>query len=208
MPLNSLSLWTLAVLSMFVALLSWRFLFLGLDNTFVGAPFDAFLQNDRAFFVAHVITSPIALAIGALQFFPTFRNRSISRHRWVGRIYSLSILVGGLSAIFLTFSAWNRPMAASGFFLLGVFWLLSTGYAIHLARSKRIEQHRDWMNRSFALTASALTLRLYLGAFFVAGCDYHEVSSILAWLAWVPNLVVAEVIIARRANTAANANAR
>ena len=58
------------------------------------------------------------------------------------------------------------------------------------------------MIRSFALTFGAVTLRLqlplagYLGATGVIPSDFVWSYQYIAWLAWVPNLIVAELFIA------------
>jgi len=191
------SLITLLVLSLLVALSSWRFALIGFETAFPGAPFEGFLVNDRLAFIAHVVAAPVALALGAVQFFPRFRARSLARHRWIGRVYVVAILLGGVSAIALTFSMWDRPVAASGFLLLGAIWIGATVQAVLAARRGAIATHQAWMIRSFALTASALTLRLYLAGFLAAGQDYVAVSGLLAWLCWVPNLIFAEWLIRR-----------
>jgi hypothetical protein len=60
------------------------------------------------------------------------------------------------------------------------------------------------MIRSFALTLAAVTLRLYLPAAIVMGKfqlipdDFVSSYQVIAWIAWVPNLVIAEIWIAMR----------
>jgi hypothetical protein len=51
------------------------------------------------------------------------------------------------------------------------------------------------MIRSFALTFAAVTLRLYLPASQIAGMPFPAAYSAIAWLCWVPNLLVAEWFI-------------
>ena len=58
--------------------------------------------------------------------------------------------------------------------------------------------HRRWMIRSFALTLAAVTLRLYLPASLAAGLPFETAYPAIAWLCWVPNLIVAEVVVLRR----------
>lgn len=149
--LTSAPLSALAILSFFMALGSWRSMLMPLESAFQNALFEAPLANDRLIFIVYIVSSPIALAIGAIQFFPRFRNNSLVRHRWIGRVFGLSILTGGVSAVLLTFSMWDRPIAATGFLLLGSIWLWTTGYAIALARRGKIAAHKDWMIRSFCV---------------------------------------------------------
>jgi hypothetical protein len=59
------------------------------------------------------------------------------------------------------------------------------------------------MIRSFALTFAAVTLRLGLFPMMAAGMIYVEAIVWLAWLSWLPNLVVAELWLRRTARPAA-----
>ena len=60
-------------------------------------------------------------------------------------------------------------------------------------------RHRAWMVRAFALILAAVTLRLQLpGLFWIFSGDETPVFAVVAWTAWVPNLVAAEWILRRR----------
>jgi hypothetical protein len=48
------------------------------------------------------------------------------------------------------------------------------------------------MVRNFSLTFAAVTLRLYIPASVFAGIDFAVAYPIIAWLCWLPNLLVAE----------------
>jgi hypothetical protein len=54
------------------------------------------------------------------------------------------------------------------------------------------------MIRNFSLTFAAVTLRLYLPASLAAGLPFDTVYPAIAWLCWVPNLVVAEFLLRER----------
>jgi hypothetical protein len=54
------------------------------------------------------------------------------------------------------------------------------------------------MIRSFALTFAAVTLRLYLPFPMIWGFEFIEGYRIIAWLCWVPNLLIAELWIHNR----------
>ena len=53
------------------------------------------------------------------------------------------------------------------------------------------------MIRNYSLTFGAVTLRIWLPLFIVLfGIERFEFSyAIIAWLAWVPNLILAELFI-------------
>jgi hypothetical protein len=54
------------------------------------------------------------------------------------------------------------------------------------------------MLRSYALTLAAVTLRLYLPAFEMAGYSFDVSYPLISWIAWVPNLLVVEWVVLTR----------
>lgn len=150
----------------------------------------------------HITTSIVALVIGPFTLSTKFRERNMNRHRIAGRIYMVGILLGGVSGLYLSFYATGGLVAKLGFGLLSVLWLTSAYEALHRVKNKKIKEHRNWMIRNYALTFAAVTLRIWLPLFIVLfGIEHFELSyAIIAWLAWVPNLIVAELFIRKRLN--------
>ncbi|PED34028.1 DUF2306 domain-containing protein [Bacillus cereus] len=150
----------------------------------------------------HIMTSIVALVIGPFTLSTKFRERNINRHRIVGRIYMVGILLGGVSGLYLSFYATGGLVAKLGFGLLSILWLASAYQALHRVKNKQIKDHRNWMIRNYSLTFGAVTLRIWLPLFIVLfGIERFELSyAIIAWLAWVPNLILAELFIRKRLN--------
>lgn len=144
----------------------------------------------------HVAGAASALLIGPLQFLPAIRQRAPTVHRWIGRTYVMGCLLGGAAGLVLAFGASTGPISTAGFGLLAVFWITTNATAWQIARQRRFDGHREWMIRSFALTLSAVTLRIYLGVLFVAPfAAYESAYRAISFLCWVPNLLVAELYI-------------
>lgn len=144
----------------------------------------------------HVLGSGVALLLGGFQFLPRLRARRIQLHRWLGRTYLIAVLIGGLGGIVMAAQADGGLAGQIGFFLLAVVWLVSGWQAYAAVRRGDIQAHRVWMIRNFALTFAAVTLRAYLGlSQAVFGLSFAEFYPAVAWLCWVPNLVVAEWLI-------------
>lgn len=144
----------------------------------------------------HVLGSGVALLIGGFQFLPGLRARRTNLHRWLGRIYLSAVLLGGIGGFALARQADGGLAGQFGFSLLAVFWLLSGWQAYAAIRRRDIPAHRVWMIRNFSLTFAAVTLRIYLGlAQGPAGLDFDAFYPAVAWLCWVPNLIVAEWLI-------------
>ena len=119
-------------------------------------------------------------------------------NRWIGRIYFLGCLAGGVSGLILSAGVSAGPIAAAGFGTLGLLWIFVTTQGWLAARRRSWSRHRRWMIRSYALTFAAVTLRLYLPVAVIAaihGYDFMVAYRAIAWLAWVPNAVVAELYL-------------
>lgn len=186
-----------ALSSLVVALLSYRFLFLGLPESF--PTMTPHIDGARLAFLAHVSAAPVALALGAFQFMPRARSLAPGLHRWSGRVYGAAILLGAVAALGMLATANGGLAAQTGFGLLAVAWIATTAVAVRFAVQRRFADHRRWMIRSYALTFAAVTLRLYLGAMMAAGMDYVDAIGFLAWVSWLPNLAAAEVLVRRTA---------
>jgi len=87
------------------------------------------------------------------------------------------------------------PIAGTGFSLLGIAWIAATIFAVREILAQRVSSHRRWMIRSFALTLSAVTLRLYLPASFQLGLDPILSYRVISWACWLPNMVLAELYL-------------
>lgn len=86
-------------------------------------------------------------------------------------------------------------MAACGFLALGAAWIVTTALAVRFIWRGDALQHRRWMIRSFALTAAAITLRIYLPFVFVFHWPFSVAYPAIAWLCWMPNLTAVEVYL-------------
>lgn len=189
--MQRLPIYVIAILSLAVAMISYRFLVLGLIPAFSGMI--GHITDQKLAFLMHIGAAPIALALGTFQFAGGLRSRFPAAHRWSGRVYVGAILVGGVSALFLSVNATDRPVAAAGFGALALVWITSTAIALRFALARDLRRHRAWMIRSFALTFAAVTLRVQLPFFFIVGeMDYMQASNYVAWLCWVPNILAAE----------------
>ena len=148
--------------------------------------------------LSHFIGGGIALLLGAFQFNSRLRIRYTHVHRWIGRIYIFAILFGGIGGLILSFQADGGLTGQLGFGLLAGAWLLSGGIAFFEIRRGNIQNHQNWMIRNYALTLAAVTLRIYLPLSMISGVDFLQAYQVIAWMCWVPNLIIAEWIIFRK----------
>jgi len=183
-----------------IALISWRILIVGVADA---TPFMMHHLEARSLFLySHLFFGPVALAILPFQLAAGIRRKAPMVHRWLGRVYAAAVLLSGLPSFALAFNTSAVPIAAAGFATLGVLWIIVTAQAVRLAMRREFAGHRAWMIRSAAMTFAGVTLRIYLGIAaglvgFETQAQFHITYQIVAWLAWVPNVIIAEWIIRR-----------
>ncbi len=151
----------------------------------------------RLAFYTHIFPALLVLLAGLTQFSGAILQRATALHRWVGRVYVYSILgVCGPAAIVMAWYANGGPVAQASFLLLSIFWWVATWMAYRAIRTGDIRKHGAWMIRSYALTLSAITLRLMqFGLAQYSDIDPETAYRLVAWPSWVLNWAVAEVII-------------
>jgi uncharacterized membrane protein len=147
----------------------------------------------------HVFAASIALLLGPLQFYQRLRGRWPRLHRITGRLYlGAGVAIGGLAGLYMATFAYGGLVAKLGFATLALAWLGSGFRAYRAIRAGDIATHRRWMVRNFALTLAAVTLRILLPVSGLSGIPFATAYPAIAWLCWVPNLLVAEWILARQ----------
>lgn len=150
----------------------------------------------RYSFYAHVFTSVFVLPAGFTQFNKVFfRN---AWHRRLGMLYVLTVLCISAPTGFLMGLHANGGLGAkASFVLLSSLWFLTTLLAFITAKKRRFIEHGEWMLYSYSLALSAITFRLLALGFDVF--DIHvrpqEVYVTIAWLSWVPNIIIAHLFI-------------
>jgi len=188
----------IAVFALLIGLYPLMYAFVEKEYTFLNSKFPELLSDYfwMTFFYLHIVFGGLSLFIGWIQFLPKIRIQRPKIHRTVGKVYILSVFFSSISAIYLGFFANEGIISSVGFISLGIVWLASTLLAFYEIKRWRINEHQKWMIISYAACFSAVTLRIYmpiLNNFLEPGTTYKTV----AWLCWVPNIIVAYVITKR-----------
>jgi uncharacterized membrane protein len=111
---------------------------------------------DRGLLIPHTLAGIFALLIGPINFSSRIRQRHLTLHRVLGRIYVVSVFVGSFTGIAL---AWGRP-GLPGTSMQAAAWMVCTTAALLTARNCQIVQHRQWMARSYAVTFTFISSRV------------------------------------------------
>jgi uncharacterized membrane protein len=144
--------------------------------------------------LVHIGGMMVAAALGPFQFLRAFRDRYRGLHRAMGKVYLLGALVGGGAGLYMAQYSASGIVSDIGFGLLAIALLLASGLAYLAIRRGVVQEHREWMTRSYALILAAVTLRIYI-PFLEAAFGEQDGYAIVAWACWIPNLIVAEWLI-------------
>ncbi len=151
-------------------------------------------------FYTHITCSIFALILGGLQFISFIIQNHPRFHRAIGKAYIVLVLFfSAPSGLIMGFYANGGAVSKISFVLLSLLWWFFTFFAYCRIKNKNVESHINFMYRSYALTVSAITFRMYvmLVPHFIH-LPAKEMYSLIAWLSWVPNLLVAELLIKYR----------
>lgn len=158
------------------------------------------------FLLLHVAAGVTALVLAPLQLVPRVRDRIPALHRASGRIYAVACAIGAPAGFMLALGTTAGPIAGAGFAVSALLWPVFTFIGIKAAIDGRFEDHRAWMIRSFAITSTAITLRLMLPfAGLVLAVPFFPAYRVIAWLSWLTNLAIAELYLRRKQRSPARA---
>lgn len=156
---------------------------------------------------AHFVAGGVLLLLGPVQLIGRVRRRWPGLHRWLGRVYVIAAAVtgaGGLGFI-VTRGTIGGPVMDIGF---GLYGLLTCGAAVlawQRAWTGRIEAHRAWAIRLFALVIGSWLYRMEYGLWFLTmGRTGHSsdfrggFDAVMAFAFYLPNLAVAELFLRAR----------
>ena len=189
--------------------------YLSLDRTRSRVPQPDDFAPHYPVLVAHVLFGSVALLTACLQVWPWFRGRYPVAHRIIGRLYVFGgVLPAGVMGFTIGAFSPFGPLARVSNVLLATLWLTFTAAGYWMARQRRYAEHRRWMVRSFALTASIITNRFWgVIAYLVLSPQLETtfggnekmlawtIAGLSTWLGWVLTLLVAEWWLEPRAGS-------
>lgn len=180
--------------TLWVLYLTWPEL--GLDpSTFPRAMARAWTERLEVFAV-HVVSSLLALPLGALMFHPATRRWRVHRH--MGILFAPLSLLAALSGICLAGSAYGGPVARWGFAGMGTAWLVCIALGLEALWRRDFKEHGDWMLSGLVVGFGAVLFRVMsrIGPFL--GFKTVLVYQWSTWLCWLPGLLLCRYYLKKR----------
>jgi hypothetical protein len=157
----------------------------------------------------HFVTGALLLLLGPVQLISSIRARLPAVHRWIGRVYAAAAFLAGVGG--LVFIAMKGTvggvMMNIAFATYGALTVLAAVQTVRHAMARRIDVHRGWAIRLFALAIGSWLYRMGYGLFFAFGGTDNPghtpafngwFDHVMNWAFFVPPLIVAELFIRAR----------
>ncbi|HEX4846727.1 MAG TPA: DUF2306 domain-containing protein [Novosphingobium sp.] len=158
-----------------------------------------FYWDRRYWLYVHLCAGLFALLSGPLQFVARLRQRHPGVHRWSGRFYLLGTVTAAVTAVWL---AWTspvpQPLYAIGLYLVSLLWLATGWQGWRLIRRRKLDTHREWMIRNYAVTFFFVMFFGIFDGLTAAGWPEEQWAvavTLAVWLGILMPLVTAEWVI-------------
>lgn len=153
----------------------------------------------RAWILLHIAAGTVALFAGPVQLWLGLSNRRIDVHRRLGMVYLIAGFFSSSAAFYLATHTDGGWMFGSGLFGLGVAWFITTGMAYVSVRKSLLDQHKEWMIRSYVVMFAFVTFRMLFVALQAAQIGtVQEQLGVASWFCWAVPLLVTEAALQGR----------
>jgi len=167
------------------------------------------ISSFKWYLLPHGIMGACALLLGPMQFSDRLRQKFAKFHRVVGRFYVAGVFIGAPLGFYIQY--YEERIGGTRSFSFAAFtdaaiWMLTTAIAMYFILNGKVQQHRQWMTRSFAVAIVFLEVRVVLG---VTGLEKlgDSVAETVVWMCVAFSLLFADVVLQwqdlRRPRTAA-----
>ena len=170
------------------------------DESFLVHPKDPLWQHYEPFkwwLLPHGIAGACALLLGPMQFSDRLRDRFRRLHRVVGRIYVAGVFVAAPLGFYIQY--FQERMGDTRSFSIAAaadaaLWMITTGIAMVFILRGKVQEHRQWMTRSFAVALVFLEGRVIGGVSGWENLDVHANETIV-WACLAFSILSADLVL-------------
>jgi len=170
------------------------------DEGFLVYPEDPVWQHYEPFkwwLLPHGIAGACALLLGPMQFSDRLRQRFRRVHRVVGRIYVAGVFAAAPLGFYIQY--FQERMGVPRSFTIAAatdaaLWMVTTGIAMVFILKGKVQEHRQWMTRSFAIALVFLEVRVIGGVGGFENLDIHANETIV-WFCLAFSILAADLVL-------------
>jgi hypothetical protein len=181
------------------ALPYFTFLFVDAPNPFVSDISYKLYFPKRGWLLLHIVGGMLAVLAGPVQLWLGLSDRRMDLHRRLGYVYIGGVALGVVGAVVLAVQTDLGSVFGAGLLGLATAWVMTTGLAFASIRRGLMDQHKEWMIRSYVVTFAFVMFRVGdLGMRAAGFSDVLQNIAFLAWASWVLPLLVTEGVLQGR----------
>jgi len=156
------------------------------------------IQSFKWWLLPHGIMGACALLLGPMQFSDRLRQRFTKFHRVVGRFYVAGVFVAAPLGFYIQHFE-ERLGGARSFSVAAavdaILWMLTTAIAFAFILNGKVQQHRQWMTRSFAVAIVFLEVRVVLGVTGLEKVSGGAFDETVVWACVAFSLLFADIAL-------------
>lgn len=153
-------------------------------------------QPFKWYLLPHGMMGACALLLGPMQFSDRLRQRFTKLHRIIGRFYVAGVFVGAPLGFYI--QHFEERLGGTRSFSMAALsdaglWMITTAVAVFFILKGRVQQHRQWMIRSYAIAIVFLEVRVVSGVFGFD--DSLKAAETIVWMCVAFSLLFADLVI-------------
>jgi len=154
------------------------------------------IESFKWWLLPHGLAGACALILGPMQFSDRLRQRFAKLHRVMGRFYIASVFIAAPLGAYIQYL--DEPLGSPRSFTIetvvqGGLWMLTTGIALAFIMRGKVQQHRQWMTRSFG-TGPLIFLEARV-IFHLAGVTTPFQAETVVWICTACSIFVADLVL-------------
>jgi uncharacterized membrane protein len=160
-------------------------------------PFWPHIQTFKWWLLPHGLAGACALILGPMQFSDRLRKRFTKVHRVVGRFYVAGVFCAAPLGVYIQYFEEGMGGGRTFSFAAAVdatLWITTTAVALAFILKGNVQQHRQWMTRSYAVAIVFLEVRVVGG---ITGWESlgERVNEAIVWGCLSFSLLLADFVI-------------
>jgi hypothetical protein len=154
----------------------------------------AHIASFKMWLLPHGMAAAFALFLGPFQFSERLRRKYITVHKTFGYLYIAGCYIGAPLGIYIQWFE-ERLGAARSFTMVAgadaALWIFATSMALWMIRTGWMQQHRQWMIRSFSCALIFLEVRAISVIFHVP----ETLSETVVWFCVAAAFPIADLVL-------------
>ena len=151
----------------------------------------------KGWLMLHISGGIVAILTGPVQLWLGLGDRGMTWHRRMGMAYMAAVGAGALGGYYMAFKTDFGWLFGASLACLATAWVTTTAMAYLAIKKSLVEQHKEWMIRSYVVTFAFVIFRLLQPLLQDVGTITEQLAA-AGWLCWTIPLLTTELVLQGR----------